>query len=149
MNEHVRKKKSGIFFFCLSSINFSTEMSPKLNKHIKYKKHNLLILGCRGKRCAEAERREPSKVDSTPPVHFWKYTDVCQPNYMVGVSYVLYGGGPRGDSAIQNTWEKSPLPPPPAAPARPRQRICGGMHARGKCTELPTEWRGQAWRLTP
>ena len=24
-----------------------------------------------------------SKVDSTPPVHFWKYTLVCQPNYMV------------------------------------------------------------------
>ena len=24
-----------------------------------------------------------NKVDSTPPVHFWKYTDVCQPNYMV------------------------------------------------------------------
>ena len=24
------------------------------------------------------------KVDSTPPVHFWKCTDVCQPNYMVG-----------------------------------------------------------------
>ena len=23
------------------------------------------------------------KVDSTPPVHFWKYTLVCQPNYMV------------------------------------------------------------------
>ena len=23
------------------------------------------------------------KVDSTPPVHFWKYALVCQPNYMV------------------------------------------------------------------
>ena len=83
------------------------------------------------------------------PRYFEKYTDVCQPNYMVGVSHILYGGGPRRASTIQNTWEKSPLPPPPAAPARPRQRTPGSMHARGKCTELPTEWRGQVWRLTP
>ena len=44
---------------------------------------------------------------------------------------------------------EGPPPPCPTSPHTPRQRIPGGMHACGKRTELPTEWGGQAWRLTP
>ena len=37
------KKKVELAFCALSSINFSTEMGPKLDKHVEYKKHNLLL----------------------------------------------------------------------------------------------------------